>query len=148
MTRAHVTFRRAREFKKYVVRADAKIIGGSLSARTFADLDDQLTKLAGDDKIAHLTISLHAGLTTSNRTFRRIVATELKNRGLDYLAIPWVAVRHYDGACHHVHVAVAQQTWAGRKVPFPTSEALSDRCEDLLREALGLPTYPRFDQKG
>lgn len=144
--RTYVRFLSPEKFVAYTQRPDAKIIGGTVFAETFDALRGALAAASGGDEIAHLTISLPQGLTTDDETFCKIVSTELKNRGLNPVATPWVAVRHYDTVCHHIHVAVAQRTWTGRPVPFWNSEGLSDRNEDLLREAVGLPLFPRFDE--
>jgi hypothetical protein len=146
--RTYVTFLTPEKFVAYGQRPDAKIIGGTVFAETSDDLKKALATASGGAEIAHLTISLPEGLTTDDEMFCRIVATELKNRGLNPAATPWVAVRHHDTKCHHIHAAVVQRTWSGRSIPFRTSKDLSDRNEDLLREAVGLPLFPRFNESG
>ncbi len=130
---------------KYVRRTGARVIGGTLPVRNVGEIRGELERRFDDADLMHLTLSLPASRTATDDLLTQLIATDLSERGVDPLILPWTVVRHTDARCQHVHAIVVCQTWTGRALVPAASRRLSDRIERHLCRLMGLPLPRHFD---
>ncbi|WP_313135501.1 relaxase/mobilization nuclease domain-containing protein [Paracoccus jeotgali] len=73
-----------------------------------------------------ITVSLPDGRTLSRRQWRQALKTVFLSLGLPEHQVPWLAFRHHDSRCEHVHILAIAMTFAGRRLPLT---ALKQRCD-------------------
>ncbi|MFC3059991.1 hypothetical protein [Paenirhodobacter populi] len=91
----------------YDFRPGAELIGGTVPYDRPAELRRSFERLAGDQGLLHITLSLPAGLRADRDLWTRTILTQLGQMDLPPYATPWITARHTDAHCDHIHVAVA-----------------------------------------
>lgn len=134
---------------RYINRAGAEPIGGTIPNRSNRDLFKRFRDLASEQsegpQFLHMTLSLPKGVKAARKIWKRAVATAMKMLGLDPEMTPWFAKRHTDGNCDHVHTAIVLRDFAGRPFTFAGSSAKSEAAHKHLCSMLGLPQPAYFD---
>ncbi|MCX7560223.1 hypothetical protein OS190_11640 [Sulfitobacter sp. F26204] len=134
---------------RYINRAGAEPIGGTIPNRSNRDLFKRFRDLASEQsegpQFLHMTLSLPVGVKAAKKIWKRTVATAMKMLELDPEMTPWFAKRHTDGNCDHVHTAIVLRDFAGRPLTFTGSSAKSEAAHKHLCSMLGLPAPAYFD---
>ncbi|NUH67280.1 hypothetical protein HTT03_18510 [Sulfitobacter sp. S0837] len=134
---------------RYINRAGAEPIGGTIPNRSSRDLFKRFRDLAAaqpdEPRFLHMTLSLPIGVKAAKNIWKRTVATAMTMLGLDPEMIPWFAKRHTDGNCDHVHTAIVLRDFAGRSLTFTGSSAKSEAVHKHLCSMLGLAPPAYFD---
>jgi len=108
-------------------------------------LGDRLDRLADGAGVMHMTLSLPEGSQASRETWHAIVMAQLDLMGLPALRTPWIAARHKDGNCDHVHVAIALRGFDGSPLRPETGDIRTSRNHQMLARLLGLPIPDYFN---
>ncbi|PTV93645.1 hypothetical protein C8J27_11310 [Rhodobacter aestuarii] len=151
--RAHNTYHKtAGVLPDYDLRDGAEFIGGTILRADPVSMRNRLDRLADGAGVIHMTLSLPEGLRASRETWHAIVMAQLDLMGLPALRTPWVAARHTDANCDHVHVAIALRGFDGSRLRPETGDIRTSRNHQMLARRLGLPLpdyfnpqIPRFD---
>ena len=134
---------------RYINRAGAEPIGGTIPNRSSRDLFKRFRDLAAaqpdETRFLHMTLSLPIGVKAAKKIWKRTVATAMTMLGLDPEMIPWFAKRHTDGNCDHVHTAIVLRDFAGRSLTFTGSSAKSEAVHKHLCSMLSLAPPAYFD---
>jgi len=144
MTRPYCTLLpNAKAVLVYIFRQGAEPIGGTVPALKSMQMRRVFDHLRRGKDMLHLTLSLPAGLHATNEQWLMIVEFVINRLRLPVNATPWVAARHVDAGCDHIHVAIALRDFLGNPLQYrgqqPHTEAIS---QDLARH-LGLEV-PQF----
>lgn len=146
MTRAHtIRHQDAKFVEGYILRPGAEWLGGTLPGSRPHALRRDLERLAGDDGLLHVTLSLPAGLRADRDTWLRIVLTLLVLMSLPPYGTAWVAARHVDAGCDHIHIAVALRSFTGTPLKPYLSRHRTDQTHKTLARLIGLPEPHYFD---
>ena len=92
-----------------------------------------------------MTLSLPVGLRASRETWHAIVMEQLHLMGLPALRMPWLAARHTDAICDHVHVTMALRGFDGSRLRPATGDIQTSRNHQALTRRLGLPVPDYFN---
>ncbi|WP_156102904.1 relaxase/mobilization nuclease domain-containing protein [Thioclava atlantica] len=144
--RAHTKRHRDAKFiEDYIFRDGADPIGGTLILENRHALRKQFERFGDGGEFLHITLSLPKGLLADRELWVQIILTQLELMQLPPHQIPWVAARHIDAECDHVHVAVILQTFLGDRVKATLSRRKTDRNHQEMAKMLGLPVPEYFD---
>ncbi|MHA7868183.1 MAG: relaxase/mobilization nuclease domain-containing protein [Salipiger thiooxidans] len=144
--RAHNTFHKtAGVLPDYDLRDGAEFIGGTILRADPVFMRDRLDNLADGAGVMHMTLSLPVRLRASRETWHAIVMAQLHLMGLPALRTPWVAARHTDTNCDHVHVAIALRGFDGSCLRPATGDIRTSRNHQMLTRRLGLPVPDYFN---
>ncbi|NIY72766.1 hypothetical protein HCZ30_10005 [Marivivens donghaensis] len=144
--RAHNTFpKTAGVLPDDDLRDGAEFIGGTILRADPVFMRDRLDNLADGAGVMHMTLSLPVGLQASRETWHAIVMAQLHLIGLPALRTPWVAARHTDANCDHVHVAIALRGFDGSRLRPETGDIRTSRNHQMLTRRLGLPVPDYFN---
>lgn len=144
--RAHNTFHKtAGVLSDYDLRQGAEFIGGTIPKAKPVVLRDRLDRLADGAGVMHMTLSLPEGLRASREIWHAIVMAQLDMTGLPALRAPWIAARHTDANCDHVHVAIGLRGFDGSSLHPKTGDIRTSRNHQTLARLLGLPVPDYFN---
>lgn len=136
-------------FLNYMLRPGSKPLGGTVPIRKNKEVIRRFQDFGsgndGPKPFRHVTMSLPKGLVAARRLWLRIAKTAIKKLGLDPDRMPWIAVRHTDSVCDHIHIAICLRDVFGRTHRITSAKK---RCEDVhvhLSEMLGLDPPAYFD---
>lgn len=136
-------------FLIYMLRPESELLGGTVVIRNRKDAIRRFKELGIEDDDAkfylHLTLSLPEGLFADQPLWLEISATTLRQFGLDAEAVPWVAVRHTDSGCDHIHIGICLVDFVGRLQKVVTTKLQCERAHTYLCAMLGLPAPAYFD---
>ena len=93
--------------------------------------------------VLHVTLSLPDGMTADRAAWVEMAQMAIAGLGLPPRQVPWLAVRHRDTRCDHLHLMLMAATFADRPLSLPD---LQHRCDEVHRRLcrhLGL-TPPRY----
>ncbi|WP_274962817.1 MULTISPECIES: relaxase/mobilization nuclease domain-containing protein [Thioclava] len=131
----------------YVLRDGAEPIGGTLVIFGRHDAREQLSQLVDRHGYLHITLSLPQGMRAEDALWLQIVITLLELMDFRPMQVPWIAVRHTDATCDHIHIALALTTFAGKTLKPNLSRRVTDHRHQELAKLLGLPAPEYFDPK-
>ena len=135
----------AKFIEDYIFRDGAQVIGGTLIIEGRHDLRQQFERLGHNGGFLHMTLSLPKGLRADKDYWIRIVMTQLELMGLPPLKVVWVAARHVDANCDHIHIALALVTSLGEPLKPVLTRAQTDRNHQTMAKLLDLPVPEYFD---
>ena len=93
--------------------------------------------------VLHVTLSLPEGMIADRPAWAEMAQMAIGGLGLPARRIPWLAFRHRDTTCDHLHIMLMAATFASRQLALPD---LQRRCHEVhvrLCRHLGL-TSPRY----
>ncbi|WP_146681653.1 relaxase/mobilization nuclease domain-containing protein [Thioclava sp. F28-4] len=131
----------------YVLRDGSEPIGGTLVIFGRHDARKQLSQLVDRHGYLHITLSLPQGMRAEDALWLQIVITLLELMDFRPMQVPWIAVRHTDATCDHIHIALALTTLAGKTLKPNLSRRATDHRHQELAKLLGLPAPEYFDPK-
>lgn len=131
----------------YILRDSAEPIGGTLVIFGRHDAREQLSQLGDRHGYLHITLSLPKGMRAEDALWLQIVITLLELMDFRPMQVPWIAVRHTDATCDHIHIALALTTLAGKTLKPNLSRRVTDHRHQELAKLLGLPVPAYFDPK-
>ncbi|WP_295537078.1 hypothetical protein [uncultured Thioclava sp.] len=144
--RAHTKKHKDAKFiEAYIFRDGAQLIGSTVIIEGRHDLRQQFERLGRNGGFLHITLSLPEGLRAEKDDWIRIVMTQLELMGLPPLKLPWVAARHVDANCDHIHIALAPTTFLGEPLKPVLTRAQTDRNHQTMAKLLDLPVPEYFD---
>ncbi|XDA98887.1 hypothetical protein AB1M95_02995 [Sulfitobacter sp. LCG007] len=123
----------------YDLRDGSELIGGTVPRTGRHDLRQRFERIAAAAGYLHITLSLPEGIQASRAQWRLIAAFQLRLMGIDPLRSAWIAVRHRDGNCDHVHIAVSRQSFSGWILTPHLSSGRTERNHIAMAARLGLP---------
>ena len=136
------------DFLIYMLRPGSELLGGTVAVRNRKDAIQRFKELGEEiDDVnfyLHLTLSLPVGMFADQPLWLEISATTLKQFGLDPEAVPWVAVRHTDSNCDHIHIGICLVDFVGRLHKVVTTKLQCERAHAYLCTMLGLPAPAYF----
>lgn len=135
----------ARFIKDYDMARGAELIGGTVPVLDPAIVLKVMDHLRGDQKMLHLTLSLPHGLQASREQWLGILGFAMKRLRLPPMGTPWVAVRHVDANCDHLHAGIALRDFMGQPLRFAGQRKTTDAITQDLSRRLGLPVPQFFD---
>ena len=144
MTRPFLKFHNdAAAARDYVFRRGAKLVGGTLPFLTPEQVCDDLDLLRRGRQILHMTLSLPEGLRADDARWIKIVELTLEELGVIPDRTAWIAGRHEDANCDHVHVAVSLSDFSGHNLVVHKKRHVLDRIHQKINRMIGLevPAY-------
>ncbi|MEX1663638.1 hypothetical protein AB4874_18795 [Thioclava sp. 15-R06ZXC-3] len=144
MTRPFLKFHAdATAARDYVFRRGAKLVGGTLPFLTPGQVCDDLDLLRRGRQILHMTLSLPEGLRADDARWIKIVELTLEELGVIPDRTAWIAGRHEDSNCDHVHVAVSLSDFSGHNLVVQKKRHVLDRIHQKINRMIGLevPAY-------
>jgi len=136
-------------FLIYMLRSGSEFLGGTVVVRNTKDAVKRFEELGRDTEdgrfYVHLTLSLPKGMIANRSVWLQISATTLEQFRLDPEATPWVAVRHADSACDHIHIGICLVDFADRLQTVVTTRLKCERVNTYICAMLDLPTPAYFD---
>lgn len=129
---------------RYAFREGSEVLGGTLPFLGQRAAADTLDRLSGGAGLVHITLSLPQGLHADRETWLKAAATALQELGLKPQETPWLAVRHRDSACDHIHTICGCRSFADQTLTANISRRTCERVHRslTLRMGLELPVYP------
>jgi hypothetical protein len=96
--------------------------------------------------VLHITLSAPEGFTLPRLVWQGVIKHVLMRLGIDPETHPWIAFRHSDKNCDHVHIPASRTDFFGRpggKLPRDLDVLCSEIHRDLaLRLGFEVPDYP------
>lgn len=144
--RRHNTFHRtAGVLSDYDLRPGAEFIGGTIPRAAPVIMRDQLDRLAGGSGIIHMTLSLPEGFEASREAWLAIIIDQLEEMGIPPMRTAWLAARHRNTVCDHIHAAIVLRTFDGTTLRPKTGDRKTSRDHQTLARRLGLSIPEYFD---
>ncbi|MGR3248544.1 MAG: relaxase/mobilization nuclease domain-containing protein [Paracoccus sp. (in: a-proteobacteria)] len=78
--------------------------------------------------VLHVTLSLPDGMTADRPAWVEMAQMAIGGLGLPPRQIPWLAFRHRDTSCDHLHMMLMAATFAGRPLLLPICSTAASRC--------------------
>lgn len=128
----------------YDLREGSELIGGTVLGTGRHDLRQRFERIAADGGYLHITLSLPKGIQASRPQWHMIAAFQLSLMGIDPLRTAWIAVRHRDGNCDHIHIAVSCRSFSGGMLTPHLSNGRTERNHVTMAARLGLPQPDYF----
>ncbi|MCE8470100.1 hypothetical protein LZ189_13835, partial [Rhodovulum sulfidophilum] len=129
----------------YDLRDGAELIGGTVPGTGRHDLRQRFERIATGAGYLHITLSLPEGMQASRAQWHMIADFQLRLMGIDPLRTAWIAVRHRDGSCDHIHIAVSRRSFSGGILAPHLSTARTERNHIAMAARLGLPQPVYFN---
>lgn len=130
----------------------AEVIGGTIPAIDPATTVAILNASRGvglriEKGFLHITLSAPEGLNLSREAWREVIVHTIRRLGLDPARHAWIAVRHSDKNCDHIHCVVSRTDFFGRPSPVENMTDPEVLCAEIHREiavrlCLEYPDYP------
>ena len=129
----------------YDLRDGSELIGGTVPGTGRHDLRQRFERIATGAGYLHITLSLPEGIQASRTQWHMIAAFQLQLMDIDPLRTAWIAVRHRDGNCDHIHIAVSRRSFSGGMLIPHLSSRRTERNHIAMAARLGLPQPDYFN---
>lgn len=137
-------------FMDYMLRSGSEPLGGTVPIGENDDVVQRFMNLGDPDdpskSYVHITLSLPKAVGADRKLWLQIVKKTLEEFGLNPKRMPWIAVRHTDSDCDHIHVALCLHDFIGRKHSMPSSNKRFNKVHRNLCLMLDLPAPEYFDE--
>ncbi len=129
----------------YDLRDGSELIGGTVLGTGRHDLRQRFERISAGAGYLHITLSLPEGVQASRTQWHMIATFQLQLMGIDPLRTAWIAVRHRDGNCDHIHIAVSRRSFSGGMLTPHLSSGRTERNHIAMAARLGLPQPDYFN---
>lgn len=144
--RAYSSFHSNAKFlDHYNLRDSSELIGGTVLGQGRYSLRQRFERISKGSKYLNVTLSLPKGMQADRTLWESIVIFQLGLMGLDAVKTPWIAARHTDSECDHVHIAIALRQFDGMEVRPRCSKLQTERNHIAMARRLGLETPIYFN---
>jgi hypothetical protein len=127
------------------------IVGGTLPALAPAELITFVARLPVPKTVSkpflNMTLSAPAGYTLSDAQWRKAIRICMEKLGYPVGAIQWIAFRHSDTGCDHIHVFIVPMTATGRWIGNIVTKRKCDEADLALSAWLGVEVHDYFDPR-
>ena len=135
----------AKFIDNYDLRDGSELIGGTVLGTRRYDMRRRFERISDGAGYLHITLSLPESVRATRSQWHMITVFQLSLMGIDLLRSAWIAARHRDGNCDHIHIAVSRRSFSGGILRPHLSSTRTERNHVTLAERLGLPQPDYFD---
>jgi len=144
--RAYSSFHSDAKFlDRYNLRDSSELIGGTVLGQGRFSLRQRFERISKGSKYLNVTLSLPKGMQADRALWESIAIFQLGLMALDPVKTPWIAARHTDSECDHVHIAIALRQFDGMEVRPRCSKLQTERNHIAMARRLGLETPIYFN---
>lgn len=135
-------------FVNYMLRPGSEFLGGTVPVKSQKEIVrrfEALRRTKDNTKVyRHITVSLEKGLIATSPLWLRIAKMVINKLGLNPDGMPWIAARHQDTDCDHIHIGLSLQDIFGRLHQIVSPDKRCENAHLHICEMLGLPKPEYF----